>query len=267
MNKLFKKTIALVLCLVMLCGFSGIGASAATYQNPVFSVTVLEETDSIVRISLNLVSGQFNCLDFSFKAVAGYELIGIIKGSALSVYDDTCLAGNIEPSMGQHNIRNGAVSIICSSLYSTPGSFYVATYNKANATTSKNGDFNVDFSNCSVLENGTTIVLSPSTQFDTTLVLDAENLSMNYKDSAKITCVTNASTANTIKWYSTNEDVATVDEFGNVYASGKGNAEIICEVVSPTNEILASAKCNVEVKYTVVQWIIIIVLFGFLWYI
>lgn len=267
MKNSFKKLLAVVMCLVMLFAFSGVGASAANYANPVFSVTVLDETDSMVRVSLNLVSGKFNCLDFTFKAVSGYKLVGIVSGSALKAYNEECNNSDITPSMGATNASNGSVSVACSSLYDNAGSFYVASYEKSSTATSKNGDFSVSITNCSILEDGETILLFPTTQYETVLSLSETSLELNYKDSASISCVTNAASDCTIKWSSSDSDVVTVDENGEIYASGKGEAEVICEVIAPSGEVLATASCDVTVSYSILQWIIIVVLFGFLWYI
>ena len=45
--------------------------------------------------------------------------------------------------------------------------------------------------------------------------------------------------------------------------TGKGTATITAR----STDGFASAKCTVEVGYSAVQWIIIIVLFGWIWYI
>ncbi len=268
MNNLFKKLLAVTMCLVMLFAFAGFGANAANYSNPVFSVNIISDTNTEVQVSLDLVSGQFNCADFKFVSGDNYTLSSIKRGSALVSYDDACDLNSIDSSMYVSNIANGSVSIACSSLYGNQGSFFVATFKKSSSAACDNSDFSVVFTNCSILENGTTILLNPTIEVkNTTLDLGRTEISMNYKDTTGISFASNKGPNDTVRWSSSNESVATVNEEGYVYAAGKGNATITCEIVSPAGIVLVSATCEVTVSYSVVQWIIIILLFGFIWYI
>ena len=69
-----------------------------------------------------------------------------------------------------------------------------------------------------------------------------------------------------VKYESSDTDVATVDENGKVYAAKKGSATITC-TVTDSYENVVTDKCNVNVDYSGAQWFIIIVLFGWIWYI
>lgn len=69
-----------------------------------------------------------------------------------------------------------------------------------------------------------------------------------------------------VKYESSDTDVATVDENGKVYAAKKGSATITC-TVTDSYENVVTDKCNVNVDYSGLQWFIIIVLFGWIWYI
>lgn len=91
--------------------------------------------------------------------------------------------------------------------------------------------------------------------------------SMNYKASAKIERNVNADAGvkYTVKYSSSNPSVATVDSNGNVKATGTGNATITCTVTDEYGNIV-SDTCNVKVSYAWWQWIIVIVLFGWIWY-
>ncbi|MBP9989518.1 MAG: Ig-like domain-containing protein, partial [Ruminococcus sp.] len=90
---------------------------------------------------------------------------------------------------------------------------------------------------------------------------------VNYKDTIKITPKIEAdSNSNyTIKFKSSNNKIVTVDNNGNVYAAKKGNATITCTVTDEYGNQV-SDTCNVTVGYTWWQWIIKIVLFGWIWY-
>jgi len=92
--------------------------------------------------------------------------------------------------------------------------------------------------------------------------LSNETLNMNYKSSKQLEANVLKGTVKTVNWKSSNEKVATVDSNGNVTATGKGTAVI----TATTTDGKYSADCTVNVSYTVIQKIIMYVLFGFLWY-
>ena len=97
--------------------------------------------------------------------------------------------------------------------------------------------------------------------------VDIGNITMNYKDTVTITPAISANSGAeyTVAYSSSNSSVATVDENGKVYATGTGHTTITCTVTDKYGNIVADT-CDVEVKYTTLQWIIIIVLFGWIWY-
>ncbi len=90
--------------------------------------------------------------------------------------------------------------------------------------------------------------------------ISKQDLSMNYKKtealSATVTGVSNAK----VSWSSSNPSVATVDQNGNVTSTGRGNAVITATYGN------YSASCNVKVDFSFGQWLIYILLFGFIWY-
>ncbi len=98
------------------------------------------------------------------------------------------------------------------------------------------------------------------------IVLRQEEISMNFKQTARLFASVlpeEAAYSTEIIWESSNESVATVDENGAVYAAGLGTATITAKTADGTVE----ATCTVTVKYSVLQWIIVYLLFGWLWYI
>ena len=58
----------------------------------------------------------------------------------------------------------------------------------------------------------------------------------------------------TITYESKNEDIATIDADGNVVAVNRGTTQIVC-TVTDSNGIITTTICNVEVKFTIIQWI------------
>lgn len=65
--------------------------------------------------------------------------------------------------------------------------------------------------------------------------------------------------------YSSDSKNVTVDENGKLYAAKKGTANITV-TVTDSNGNTATDTCKVTVEYTWWQWIIKIVLFGWIWY-
>lgn len=66
-----------------------------------------------------------------------------------------------------------------------------------------------------------------------------------------------------LKWTSADESIVTVDEDGNIFGAGAGETTVT--VKSTDGRFTKTFK--VQVNYSVLQWIIIIVFFGWLWYI
>ena len=69
----------------------------------------------------------------------------------------------------------------------------------------------------------------------------------------------------TVQYESSNPKVAKVDSNGNVYAANKGTAEIKVTVTDQSGNTVTDT-CKITVKYTWWQWIIKVVLFGWIWY-
>lgn len=94
------------------------------------------------------------------------------------------------------------------------------------------------------------------------------NATLNYKStymlSPEITADDGAKY--TVRYESSDTKVATVDNNGKIYGAKKGNATITCTVTDDYGNVVTD-KCNVNVDYSGVQWVIIIVLFGWIWYI
>ena len=93
------------------------------------------------------------------------------------------------------------------------------------------------------------------------------DITLNYKKSAKINPKIDAEkgTEYSVSYTSSNPKVATVDENGKVYGAKKGSATITC-TVTDSNGNTVSDTCKVTVKYSFGQWLIKILLFGWIWY-
>lgn len=92
------------------------------------------------------------------------------------------------------------------------------------------------------------------------------DVTLNYKSNSKINAdISGNCEKYTVEYKSSNSAVVSVDNDGNIYACKRGTAEISCVVTDEAGHQV-SDTCNVTVNYTWWQWIIKIVLFGWIWY-
>lgn len=95
------------------------------------------------------------------------------------------------------------------------------------------------------------------------------DISLNYKKSTtlKPTIKADDGAKYKVEYSTSNAKVATVDQNGKVTATkrGSGSATITCTVTDSNGNVVKDT-CKVSVSLTWWQWIIIIVLFGWIWY-
>ncbi len=97
-----------------------------------------------------------------------------------------------------------------------------------------------------------------------------DDFSISYKDkntfalTPEITAETNAKYS--VKWTSSDNKVATVDADGNLKALAKGNVTITCTVTDSAGNTV-SDTCDVSVELKWWEWIIVVLLQGWAWYI
>lgn len=93
------------------------------------------------------------------------------------------------------------------------------------------------------------------------------DVNATYKKSGKIVPeISNpANVGYTVKFVSSSPETVSVDNNGNFRALKTGEAKITC-TVTDANGNASSASCKVKVSYAWWQWIIRIVLFGWIWY-
>lgn len=96
------------------------------------------------------------------------------------------------------------------------------------------------------------------------ITLTPTSLELYYKDTTTLVYEITPfiTTDHGVVWSSSDTDVAVVDEAGNVFTTGRGEATITCASVDGQSV----SQCPVEVKYTFKQWLIVIFLFGWIWY-
>ena len=93
------------------------------------------------------------------------------------------------------------------------------------------------------------------------------DITLNYKKSTTITpnITADKDAEYTVKYSSSDTSVARVDDNGNIYGAKRGSATITC-TVTDSNDNIVQDTCNVTVKYSFGQWLIVILLFGWIWY-
>ncbi|NLO46565.1 MAG: hypothetical protein GX107_08790 [Clostridiales bacterium] len=94
--------------------------------------------------------------------------------------------------------------------------------------------------------------------------LDYKELSLIYRNSQSLTVTFSPAdaTIKNVTWTSSDTSVATVDANGKVTAKGRGTATI----TATSEDGGYKATCNVTVTYVWWQWLIKILLFGWIWY-
>lgn len=263
--KMVKKILAVLLVAVMTLGIVSVCASAAPAA-PKFSYAVKSQTNSTVTIEFKLASGAFNSFDIKFDVSGNIGACQSIKTT--SEFNNTRFSyeDNGAVVTTASNPKTAMISIASTKAFDKAISICEAVFAKKSSATVKSSDCKIVFSSCVVSSGGKNVdVTAKTTAFRSDagyITFDSTSIKANYKSTAKIG-YKSSYTAKQIKWESSNTKVATVDNQGNVKMTGKGTATITAR----STDGFASAKCTVEVGYSAVQWIIIIVLFGWIWYI
>lgn len=255
--KTVKKIIAVMMAVITALSLFIVSASAA--QAPTFELKVVSQDSSKAVIELSIVSGTVNSLDITFSTSSAIKSINyIITTDAFDAY-----VKELQKQGGQC-ASSSYVATKKISLASTIGikdtSIYQISVNKKSSADLVADDFKANCTECVV--NGTSVVSSVKIQsIFGKLEINEESVALNYKTKTKLN-LTTALSAKDIVWESSNTKVATVDANGNVYAAGTGSATITAKNEKGT----ISDTCKVTVSYAWWQWIIVIVLFGWLWY-
>ncbi|MGI6249490.1 MAG: DUF6273 domain-containing protein [Acutalibacteraceae bacterium] len=93
----------------------------------------------------------------------------------------------------------------------------------------------------------------------------SNSIDINYKDVIEFASVTNVAADKVVSYYSSDDEIASVDENGTVTATGRGTATVTCIAENEQGEEYP-INIEVNVDFTVGQWLIWIFLLGFLWY-
>ena len=91
---------------------------------------------------------------------------------------------------------------------------------------------------------------------------EQDNYIVNYKGSLKVVATPNVETGKKINYVIGDSTVATIDDEGNITTVGPGTATVVATIEGTD----ISDTCTITVSYTWWQWIIMILLFGWIWY-
>lgn len=94
--------------------------------------------------------------------------------------------------------------------------------------------------------------------------LDHTELDLSYRSSEvlNVEILPSDATDTGYVWSTSDDRVATVSKYGDIYATGPGTAVITCA----SEDGYSSDTCTVTVTYAWWQWMIVILLFGWIWY-
>ena len=97
--------------------------------------------------------------------------------------------------------------------------------------------------------------------------VSVSDLTIHYKDTVELDpdVTADPDASYTFVYESSNPKVATVDAKGKITGAKRGTATVTCTVTDEFGNTVTDA-CTVTVKYTALQWVIKILLFGWLWY-
>lgn len=258
--KMIKRIVAAILAVVMTLCIFAVSASAAPAA-PEFKLSVKSQTSNTVVFELALLKGSFNSFDVEIKVSGPIGSCKEIKMTSEMMNLKNSVESGGNAFIPMTNIKTSMISFVSTKTISSAIPMFLITYSKSakNVTLS---DYRAVFSSCALTSGDQNIDLTSKVKVITGYIeFKNDSVSANYKQTKKIEYDSNYS-ANQIKWESSNTKVATVDENGNVKTVGTGSAKITAKSVDGK----ASAECNVTVKYSWWQWIIVIVLFGWIWY-
>ena len=239
--------------------------SVPSSNNVTLSMALVSETDSNVTIAINLENGGFNAIDGQIYYSEKYRLDRISSSSKLSDF----LTENYDDSDCRTNKNNGRFAFASSPIYDITGNFLLYKFTKLSKDKVLANDFSLVITNCDTVNGIITpaVINRINTNSGSVKSVSINNIEMNYKSSAKLNPVINADNGvdYTIEYKSSNTKVVSVDKNGNVYGGKKGNATITCTVTDEFGNSV-SDTCTVNVKYSGLQWVIVILLFGWIWY-
>lgn len=262
--KNLKKLLAVVLSVLAVIGMLAVSAGAVTA--PTFEVKIASQDASTATFELSITGGKVNTFDIEFTTSTSISSVKyILTTDAFDAYAKK-LQINGAQMVQSASVENKKISLASTEAIKNTSIFDIVVNKKSSATLDAD-DIALTFTECIV--DDVSIPSSVKVVYKTTdtpvvvskLDIAEDSISLDYKASKTLT-LEKSDSIKEVEWVSSNDKVATVDENGKVVAKGTGSAVITAQ--TPDGAI--TDTCNVKVSYTWWQWIIVIVLLGFLWY-
>lgn len=262
--KIYKKILALLLSLITVFSLGAFSAGAADADIPAFRFAAVSETSSALVMNLELVSGKFNAVDFKFEL--DLSMLSCEKITAADSFKNYCdrLEADGSVVLRSANAATSKIGIASTKAIEEPMVLYTVTFSKKTSAPVKDAAVKAVITNCAIYNFSGNVDVTGSAKMDVSVAfidIKDSQISMNYKSSLKPAVNTSCS-ADSLVWSSSDKKIVTVSESGEIYAAGTGTATIT--VTNADGSV--KDTCKVTVKYAWWQWIIVIVLFGFLWY-
>lgn len=254
--KAFKKITAVFMAILMIIGIGAVSASAASA--PTFELKIVSQDSKSAVLELSLASGEFNTFDAAFKTSANITIKSLYSTDDFNLYMNSLKRSGAQCA-DSTSAQNGKISFASTAAVNKPTSLYTIEVSKKDTRDIVASDITVTFPECIV--GNKSVASSVKTTYAFGSIEIDDSLSLNYKQYGKINISTTLKTED-IKWSSSNNSIAVVDTDGTVYAAGTGTAVITAENADGS----IADTCTVNVSYTWWQWIIVIVLFGWIWY-
>ena len=269
--RIAKKFIAVILALITALTVGVVSVSAL--DTPTFSVRVVSEngTTAVVRIALE--KGFFNGVDI--QLVTSSAVKECVEFTTAQGYKDVAMdyimnyGATVSLAMNNKTMDS---SLASTKAFNAKLDLFDVTLKKASTEPLTANDIDLYVESCSI-ENEDPSSGNPNLELKDfvkvqkifaapkTFKLNDTSISLNYKKKAMLSYDSTYPAAELV-WTSSDSSVATVDANGNVYASGTGSATIT--VTSTDGKV--NESCEISVSYQWWEWIIVIVLFGWIWY-
>lgn len=260
MKKYVKRIICVIIAVLILTPAAFVGASAASA--PVFELRLSRSGNTVAAV-FKLKSGNFDALDVRIDVSSKVTSCTYLRLSqqmkdTRDRYEDEGYPFTYAGNAGTRSFGIATPKPVESEADVCEIGFTV----NGKVTAS---DFNAVIINCETVDKSQSYNVTDCVKVKTVdgeLSFEEDSITMDFKSHKKLEPVTNLS-AGDIVWTSSNPQIVSVDENGNISALKKGRATVTASSADGS----ASASVDVTVKYTGLQWFIIIVLFGWIWYV
>ena len=180
----------------------------------------------------------------------------------IEIYDDDDIAGmraeyNMAVAAGKPTINGVPLSVVKAVLDHPNGCltdvYYTGSESQWRSITIES--YNGDLRNAHLHYNAVSVTLNNN------------DITMNARQTVSLNTVIHAArgASYTVKYESSNPKVVKVNDRGEVTSGKRGTATVTCTVIDAQGNAI-SDSCNVTVNYTTLQWILVIFLFGWLWF-